>query len=204
MDSKKKRQRLRREELKRKILAAAGELFSQEGYANFSMRRLAAKIEYSPTTIYLHFRNKDDLLFSICEELYGVFVQRMAENRASRAGLLEVLRRSLHSYIEIGLANPEHYKTVFFTSPVVYGPPDEFMNRDTQHRRAYRAFSEMVGECMESGLLRPMDVETLVVVLWSAVHGLVTTIIYSGDFLGADTAAMADSLVEGLLRGYAA
>ena len=204
MDSKRKRQALHREEFRGKILAAARELFSREGYANFSMRKLAAKIAYSPTTIYLYFRNKDDLLFSICEELYGVFLRKIKEIRAARQDPLDALRCSLHTYIEIGLANPEQYKTVFFTSPVVYGPPEEFMTRDTLQRRSYEAFSDLVEECMKKGFLRAMDPKTLILVLWSGVHGLVTTIIFTGDFPMSDTAAMSDTMVDGLLRGHAA
>ena len=57
-----------KEEFRREILDAARELFLSEGYEKFSMRRLAEKIGYSTPTIYLYFKDKDDLLFAICEE----------------------------------------------------------------------------------------------------------------------------------------
>jgi AcrR family transcriptional regulator len=34
------------------------------------MRRIAEKIEYSPTTIYLYFKDKPELFHSLCEELF--------------------------------------------------------------------------------------------------------------------------------------
>ncbi len=204
MNLKRQRQQLHREQFKGEILAAARELFSQEGYANFSMRKLAARIGYSPTTIYLYFRDKDDLLFCICEELYKLFLHSTVEIRASRPAPLEALRCSLHSYIDTGLANPEWYKAVFFTNPVVYGSPQEFMNRDTMALRSYQVFCELVEECMKSGLLRAMDSTTLAQVFWSAVHGLVTSIIFTKDFPMADTEVLAQTLVDGLLKGHAA
>jgi AcrR family transcriptional regulator len=45
------------------ILTAAGALFLEQGYERFSLRKVAERIGYSPTTIYPYFRDKDDLLF---------------------------------------------------------------------------------------------------------------------------------------------
>ncbi|MGB9204458.1 MAG: helix-turn-helix domain-containing protein [Terriglobales bacterium] len=42
------------------ILNAARELFVKDGFDGVSMRRVAEKVEYSPTTIYLHFANKEE------------------------------------------------------------------------------------------------------------------------------------------------
>ena len=51
-----------KKELRGEILDAARDLFLREGYENVSMRKIAEKIEYSPTTIYLYFQDKADLL----------------------------------------------------------------------------------------------------------------------------------------------
>ena len=53
-----------REEFRREILAEARELFTTEGYEKFTMRKLAGKIDYSPPTIYLYFKNKDEFAIS--------------------------------------------------------------------------------------------------------------------------------------------
>ena len=54
-----------KQELRQTILNAAGELFLEQGYERFSLRKVAERIGYSPTTIYLYFRDKDDLLFTV-------------------------------------------------------------------------------------------------------------------------------------------
>ena len=53
----KERRAREKEQLRRQILSAARELFVNEGYENVSMRKIANKIEYSPTTIYLYFKD---------------------------------------------------------------------------------------------------------------------------------------------------
>lgn len=198
-----KERRQRHKELFRgEILAAARELFLLEGYAKFSMRKLAARIEHSPTTIYLYFRDKDDLLLNICEELSAAFHDSINEIRSTVPEPREALRLVLHKYIEIGLTNPEQYKVVFFTNPTVYGTPDDFMKRDTMGRRYYVCFQELVDECMRSGALRNTDCAVLTQVFWAAVHGLVTLFIFTDDFPMADSSVMADILINGLLKGH--
>ena len=57
-----------REEVRRKILTSARDLFATEGYDRITMRRIAEAIEYSATTIYNHFEDKDDLVHALCQE----------------------------------------------------------------------------------------------------------------------------------------
>ncbi|KAA0889094.1 TetR/AcrR family transcriptional regulator [Oryzomonas rubra] len=193
-----------KEQFRAEILTAARELFSQEGYSQFSMRKLAARIEHSPTTIYLYFRDKDDLLFYICEELYAAFLKAVVEIRQAEPDPGKALRHVLHHYIRFGVSHPEHYKTVFFTSPVVYGSPDSFMTKDTIALRSYRAILDLISDCMRYGVLQKTDGPMLAMVFWSAMHGLVTSIIFTRDFPMPDTALMAETLIDGLLKGHAA
>src|SRR5215475_11529096 len=67
-----------KEELRQTILKAAGELFLEQGYDRFSMRHLAETIGYSAATLYLYFRDKDDLLFTVVDEGYKRFVRQLA------------------------------------------------------------------------------------------------------------------------------
>ena len=60
-----------KESLRQEILDAARRLFLKNGFQNVSMRQIAEKIEYSPTTIYLYFKDKSALFRSICEETFG-------------------------------------------------------------------------------------------------------------------------------------
>ncbi|MFI5403492.1 MAG: TetR/AcrR family transcriptional regulator, partial [Planctomycetota bacterium] len=60
-----------REEIRTRILDAARELFDSEGYEHVTMRRIADAIEYSPTTIYNHFTDKDDLVDALCHEEFS-------------------------------------------------------------------------------------------------------------------------------------
>lgn len=196
------RRQKHKDEFKAEILEAALTLFAQEGYASFSMRKLAARIEHSPTTIYHYFRDKDDLLFHICENHYANLLEGMLEIRERGASPEETLRETLLQYVRYSLAHPERYKVVFFSNPQLYGRPEEFKERDTMSLRLWRNICEVIDECMQSGVFRPMDCETLSIVFWSALHGLVSSLIFTKDFPMPDPDVMAEMLLDGLFKGY--
>jgi AcrR family transcriptional regulator len=66
-----------RASLRREILDAASRLFVEEGYDRVTMRGVAQRIEYSPTTIYLHFKDKAELFGAVCEETFSQLSERL-------------------------------------------------------------------------------------------------------------------------------
>jgi AcrR family transcriptional regulator len=194
----------KKEEFRREILVAAREIFSSDGYANFSMRKLASRIGYSPTTIYLYFKDKDEILFCLCEEFYVELYQTILKVEGENADLLVTLRNVLFAYVSFGLANPEQYRVAFFANPSVYGSPAEYLENDTMSRRAYFHYRELVAACSAAGILISMDVDTLAQVLWAGVHGVVSAALHTRDFPLADPAVLADVMVTGLLTGLGA
>ncbi len=93
MEAKEERAKYKKE-FRREILDAARDLFVNEGFEKFSMCKLAEKIEYSPTTIYLYFKDKDDLLFAICEEVAERFFADLTAIRTAHTDPLESRRRN--------------------------------------------------------------------------------------------------------------
>jgi AcrR family transcriptional regulator len=51
-----------REQLRHDIVTAARDLLLEQGLSGLSMRSIADRIEYSPATIYLYFKDKDELV----------------------------------------------------------------------------------------------------------------------------------------------
>ena len=82
-----------KKELRQGILDAAREMFVRDGFENVSMRKIAEKIEYSPTTIYLYFQDKADLLDCLCEETFAKLLKKQNILDQTIADPLERLRR---------------------------------------------------------------------------------------------------------------
>ena len=87
-----------RTETREKILEAARSLFIEEGFDGVSMRKIADRIEYSPTAIYMHFADKEELFREICHEDFRKLAQSMA-GLAQVSDPVERLRRLGSAYV---------------------------------------------------------------------------------------------------------
>lgn len=175
MGVKERRERVK-SETRDKILDAARELFISEGYEAVSMRKIAEKIEYSPTAIYVHFADKEDLFHELCHEDFA----RLAEVFQSSAMPLdpvERLRLIGQTYVDFGLRYPNHYKLMFMTPH----PPAELDEQDQEIKGnpevdAYAFLKLTVGQAIAANRLREeyADAELVSQTLWGAVHGVIS------------------------------
>jgi len=190
------------EEFRREILDAARDLFISDGYERFTMRKLAQKIGYSPTTIYIYFKGKDDLLLAVCEDVAEHFFANLNRIRNLDIDPLDALRQAMLYFLEFGFNNPNQYKVFFFTGRDIYGDQEEFMQRESMARKSYLTFRETVQNCIDSGEFREMDAEVLTQVLSVAAHGLIVMTNYRRNFPWAERSVLANTLIDGLLNGF--
>jgi len=71
------------------------------------MRRIGAKAGCSAMAMYRHFENKEELLFSICEETFSEMVRRIDAGREKPGTRLEKLRRCVRTIIDFHLNHPK-------------------------------------------------------------------------------------------------
>jgi len=95
------RRQKHKQELRRLILDAAREIFVREGYESFSMRKLAGKIEYSPGSVYLHFKNKEELFECLVEESFARLLKTLTRlrNGRERQDPVEELKNGMRAYV---------------------------------------------------------------------------------------------------------
>jgi AcrR family transcriptional regulator len=166
-----------KEELRTVILNAARDIFVREGYESFSMRKLARKIEYSPGSIYLHFKNKQELFDCLVEESFARLLKTLMDlrNETKWQDPVEELKRGLRAYVEFGLRNPNDYRFAFMLKPPVEEHPYKV-------HAAFDALRHIVRRCVEEKRFRPLDVETTSQALWSSIHGITSLLIQRPAF----------------------
>src|SRR5271165_506722 len=120
----KERRAREKSETRDKILDAARELFLSEGYEGVSMRRLAEKIEYSPTAIYVYFADKSQLFHELCREDFA-HLQDVVTSSAMPTDPIARLRQIGRNYVDFGLRYPNHYKFIFMTPHPPHEPDEE-------------------------------------------------------------------------------
>jgi AcrR family transcriptional regulator len=184
-------------ELRQEILDAARQIFVDEGFDALTMRKVAERIEYSPTTIYLHFQDKSELVRAICDEGFMELVGALGELGARNLGPREFLEAGLRAYIAFGLAHPSHYFVTFVASA---GKVD-YQFEGSIGERAFATLRDAVMACMDAGEIRRADPEATAQALWAAVHGLVVLLITKKPFPFVERQALVDRLMETLMGG---
>ena len=164
------RQAQEKQELRQAILTAAGELFLEQGYERFSLRKVAERIGYSPTTIYLYFRDKDDLLFTVVDEGFVRFGQQLAEAAESQEDPWERLIALGRAYVTFGLQNPVYYQLMFLQRTDFL--TQRQMGEDQPRIASFRVLQQAVQQAIDAGVLRPGDAKSYSDVLWALVHGI--------------------------------
>ena len=198
----KERRAREKEQLRQQILSAARELFVNEGYENVSMRKIANKIEYSPTTIYLYFRDKTDLLDSVCKETLLSLLETLEELKRDTTDPVETLRKSGRAYVEFGLKYPQDYKLTFVTRPQFQ--EDLGLEEGSVGEKVFNYLCGMVSECIRQQIFRQVDVETTGQVMWSAVHGVTLLLIDFPDFPWTEKDKLIDTVIQTTIAGLKA
>lgn len=171
MGSRERRTR-ERVETRERILDAARQMFVRHGYEATTMRAIADKIEYTPTAIYHHFRNKDALLTELASSDFRALAT--AFQKIGRIeDPIERLRRVGDAYVEFALEHPMQYQLMFMTAKpegvlangMVHGDPTQ---------DAYAFLREACAGAIASGRFRReiTDADELAQMLWSSVHGV--------------------------------
>jgi AcrR family transcriptional regulator len=193
-----------REEVRRKILEAARELFATEGYERVTMRRIADAIEYSPTTIYNHFADKNALVDALCEEDFSRLLTSLAGVELP-ADPIEKIRQLGRSYAQFGRENPNHYRYMFMTPFEQKAAAEHELSSSGE--AAFGLLHDAVREAVRSGRFAPVEPLAAAQVLWSSLHGVVALLINFQPHKfphGAAVPDLVDRVIENGLRGFLA
>lgn len=197
----KERRAREKENLRQEILDAARELFVTEGYENVSMRKIAEKIEYSPTTIYLYFKDKAELLVQLCEETFAQLATTLEAIQQKYPDPLIGLREGCRAYVRFGLKHPHHYQIVFMTPLPAKIDDQEYAFEGSMGERAFNFMRESVSRCVAAKVLRDVDVEMTSQALWAGMHGVTSLLIAHQDFPWVARDRLIDHLIDTLLEG---
>jgi len=171
----KERREREKEEVRAKILDAARELFVAEGYEAVTMRKIATAIEYSPTAIYLHFRDKKAVINALCDTDFLKLATRFRKI-AEVADPIARLKAAGFAYADFAMRHPNHYRLMFMTPHPPHSPDESVIEVGNRDEDAYAFVLWTAGEAIAQGLLRPEldDAELVAQIVWAAIHGWVS------------------------------
>lgn len=203
----KERRTREREETRTKILDAAREMFAADGVEAVTMRAIAQRIEYTPTAIYHHFRDKQALLEELCYLDFRALAQ--AFGKIGRIeDPTERLRRIGLAYVDFALAHPSHYRFMFMTPKPESAYARAEAGLGSPESDAYTMLRDTVAEGIAAGKFRPefTDAEELAQIMWAGVHGIASLHVVKeakSHIAWRDPRETARALVDVLGRGAA-
>ncbi|WP_446899213.1 TetR/AcrR family transcriptional regulator [Clostridium sp. LBM24168] len=105
----KKRRLQEKEDMKNLILNASIKIINDNGYDMLSMRKIANVIEYSPTTLYLYYKNKAQIAEDIGIRISEKIIMDITEilSKQDNLTIKEKLEQSFKQFILSMTSNPE-------------------------------------------------------------------------------------------------
>lgn len=166
------------------------------------MRRVAQKIDYSATTIYLHFRDRDELVFHVCEQFLAGLMRELEAVIARTPNPVAALRKCLRRYVEFGLTNPQQYLATFVI-PHAHSPEADarYTGEGTMSARTFAALERLVADVIRRKKLSRVDPEAASRACWAGVHGITSLLIVIPTFDWGNKDRVIDQLVSQLLDG---
>jgi len=157
-------------DLRKSILDAARDLFLEKGFEHTSIRNIAERIEYSPTTIYLYFKDKDSIFLELHNEGFQILGQQMYA-LTQVEDPMERLKAMGRMYVHFAKENPGYYDLMF-----VQNAPMDCLNEEKWEAgsSAFDVLKLTVQQCMDKGYLPFDDAEMGAFSIWSTMHGMCT------------------------------
>jgi len=145
------------------IAQAAKAVFAEWGYQRATLEEIAQRAGMSKATIYLYYKNKDDLFLQVVEELVRTAMEETAREALSSRPPLEKLASMVRSKITFYEQEREFFNIYLNEKNGLEVAPKD------PHKRALRemylqgieALAKALQEGMDSGVLRPMDSQRL-------------------------------------------
>ncbi|UCF93207.1 MAG: TetR/AcrR family transcriptional regulator [Desulfobacterales bacterium] len=174
IQERKKREKERR---RQQIIVAAKKIFSEKGFTKSTMEDIAQEAELSPGTLYLYFKNKDELYASLSLRILQYLNIRLedlknAENMDSQkkiAALKDALY-DVYQFDPLVLISMFHLQS---SETLKNLSPDLLADIMKLSRRSLRMMAQIFEEGIRRGTLINKNPTALADVVWALFSGIV-------------------------------
>ena len=157
------------EKRRTQIVAAATELFAEQGFHRTTIKDIAKRAGFSSGLVYLYVREKEDVLLLV---LLRVLADHRAELPASIEGIadpLDRLVRLVEAFTRI--VDRHRAATVIAYRSVHLLTPDRRLLVQDREREVADIVAETLVACMKAGLVRKLDVDVVTHQIVMIAHG---------------------------------
>jgi AcrR family transcriptional regulator len=160
----------RYQKTKQAILQAARDIINEKGADGLSLREIANRIDYSPSSLYEYFTSKDEIIAAVCVEGFeqlSNYLNRVPIDLPPTERLLELGM----AYLDFAKNNPEYFMLIFTTIPSNEVPLTDLVEGDSPYDILRQAVQDIV-EAENVNLPPEYTVDDLAYIKWAQVHGM--------------------------------
>ena len=191
------------ERLRTEILDATDQLLIEGGTTeSVSIRAVADRVGCTPPAIYLHFFDKQELLFDVCARRFRQLSEWVDAATNGIEDPIEALEVGTRAYVRFGLQHPEHYRILFMGRSLL-----TIEQIDEMRRTGVTGFGRLVDRCqicVDAGRVKPVDASIMAHSVWALCHGVVSLFIAKPQSERPEADELFDHLIGAYLNGMRA
>lgn len=161
------------------LLEVAETLIKSRGLDRLNMDEVAENASVSKGTLYLYFKNKNDLILGICSKATEILTNRIAAILTKDLTGLEMVREMGSEFLSYVTEHPEYFSTMRFFHNLQDTEElneNKYVTRCQQNKDA--SFTSMVRAIqigMQDGSINPdFDPKELAILLWGTSLGIMS------------------------------
>ncbi len=198
----KERKERERDERRELILNAANEIIKTEGIDNLSIRKIANKIEYSPTIIYYYFNSKDDIIKHLMKRGYQKIISLLSSVQETTGDAKQKFEESIRKYIYMALQIADEYKAVLLnSSPGVLEHTSVLFKGASSKRQAIGMLCQYLKDIYNNKSIDDTQIELTAQVIWTSTFGLIIRLIIEKDIDEAQKKKLIDHHINFIVNG---
>lgn len=166
-----------RERRRQQIMVAAKRVFTDKGFGKATMEDIAKEAELSPGTLYLYFKNKDELYASLSLRILQYLMIRLehvnAEPHADATQRLNALKEAMFDVYEFDpliLINMFHMQS---SETLKNLSPELLSQIETLSRNSLKTIASIFEEGIRKNMFVDKHPTAIADILWSMFSGIV-------------------------------
>ncbi|REL33412.1 TetR/AcrR family transcriptional regulator [Rhodohalobacter sp. SW132] len=182
------------------ILTVSRTLLIKEGFGKMSMRKIAGEVDVSATSIYLHFKNKDELILALIETSIGRLANVLQQQLEDGDDPIRKLEKMADGFIYFALNHPQEYEIIYMVRPeeMPRFPKEKF----EQIRKIYELLADIIKEGKERGILHVDDPLMSAYTVWAQLHGVASVVISKRLDTRIPTDTFIKQAVDHIIQGF--
>lgn len=175
------RRKMEKEKIKKEIHKAASEIIIEEGYSKLSIRKIASKIDYSPSLIYNYYENKADIVLSIWQEKSSKIIHTMNNLKLNDSNEETNIKNLFKTYIKLILESPEEYRAIMLNNIDIIKKANFDFTEEEKNSLKIKETKKKFDKYLEEGLLRHVDTEKYAFFSWISINGFISNMVLSNN-----------------------